>query len=132
MPFDVRRGDIITLELLQKLYNGEPAAGIRATGGITARQTPDGGIQIAGSFKGCFVGIVGSGGISARSGTTLGTGQVTVQVKNPSTGHYASSGISIAVDSISSTTGGVPSGTWVVCSFQDDGTACLTSVDCAN
>jgi hypothetical protein len=49
MPFDVRRGDLITLELLQQLYEGHPTRGIRASGGIGARQTPDGQIQIWGS-----------------------------------------------------------------------------------
>jgi hypothetical protein len=128
----VQRGDVITADLLNELGAGMPVAGIRATGGIDARQNPDGSIQISGKFTGCFVGIVDSGGISARSGTTAGTGNVKVQIKNPSSGDYVDSGLILEVDSISSTTGGVPSGTWVVCSFQDDGTPTLTTNDCGN
>lgn len=129
---NIRPGDPITAQLLNDIANGRYAAGIRATGGVTVRQTPGGQIQIAGHFTGCFVGVVNSGGLTARSGSTLGNGSVEIQVKNPATGNYVDSGMAMTVDSISSTTGGVPSGTWVVCQFQDDGTPTLTSVDCGN
>jgi hypothetical protein len=129
---NVRPGDVLTAELINALAHGQRAAGIRASGGINVRQTASGQIQISGTFTGCFVAIVGTAGIGARSGSTLGNGNVEIQVKGPSTGAYVDSGLSVTVDSISSTTGGVPSGTWVVCSYQDDGTPTLTSVDCGN
>ena len=134
MPeINVKPGDPITAQLLNDIANGRAnASGIRATGGITARQTADGSIQISGTFTGCFAGIVGSAGITVRSSLTLGIGLVEVYIKNPSTGSYVDSGLSLAVDSISSTTGGIPSGTWVACMFQDDGTPTLMSVDCGN
>jgi hypothetical protein len=69
MPFDARRGDLITLELLERLYNGQGATGIRASGGINARQGPDGQIQIwgtpsAGAFK-----CQPSGAVAGATGT---------------------------------------------------------------
>lgn len=130
---NVRPGDPITAQLLNDIANQRTAAGIRSTGGISSRQNPDGSIQISGTFTGCFVGIVKTGStITARSSATLGSGPVEIQVKSPVTGNYVDSGISVTVDSISSTTGGVPAGTWVVCSYQDDGTPTLQSIDCGN
>jgi hypothetical protein len=130
---DVRPGDVITADLLRRLGNPQYAAGIRCDGGIDCRQTSDGQIQITGNFRGCFVGTVEPGGtITARSGATLGSGTVIIQVKDPMTGDYVDSGMSVTVDNISSTAGGVPENTWVVCSYQDDGTPTLQSIDCGN
>jgi hypothetical protein len=79
-----------------------------------------------------FIGIVGSAGISARVGNVLGSGPVDLQLKDPTTGDYVDGGQTIFVDSVSSTTGGVPSGTWVTCGWQEDGTGTLLNVDCGN
>jgi hypothetical protein len=124
----VRRGDPITAALLNDIASGRSAAGIRATGNISARQTASGQIQITGQFTGCFVGTVDEDGITARSGTTLGTGEVDIMVKDPATGDYVDSGLAATVDSVSSTAS-IPSGCWVTGFFQDDGTATLLNVD---
>jgi hypothetical protein len=129
---DVRKGDVITAELLKELGRGNPVGGVRATGGITSRVDTAGNIQITGKFTGVFWFVVASGGLSARSGSTPGTGSVEIYVKNPSTGTYVDSGIALAVDYISSTTGGVSSGVWGIGGFEDDGTPTVISLDCGN
>lgn len=129
---NVKRGDPITAELLNQIANGHAAAGIRSSGNISARRSSDGSIQITGTFTGVFVGVVASGGITARSSTTLGKGTVEIWVKPGGATAYVDSGLSVSVDSTSSTTGGVPSTTWVTCGYQDDGTAVLLNVDCGN
>lgn len=132
---NVRQGDIITAQLLNELANQRVAAGIRCDGCIDCRQNPDGSIQITGNFRGCFVGVTGSGGITAydASTDTPGTGMVTVRVKDPTTGNYVDTGLSLTVDYMSTTTGGLSSGVNVVGMYQDvDGTPTITSVDCGN
>jgi hypothetical protein len=46
---NVRQGDVITAELLNRLANQQMAAGIRTSGGISSRQNPDGATQIWGN-----------------------------------------------------------------------------------
>ena len=155
MPFDVRRGDPITVALLQRLYNGEPR-GIRATGGIGARQTPDGQIQIWGSASkaGAIApGIVGSGGITAASYNTgsctnsgtkkkflPGSGEVYPFVQPDAGSTDAENGCkvadtsedSITALSISTTTGGIPANTLILMQQDNDGNWWICSADCGN
>jgi hypothetical protein len=49
MPLiDVRPGDVITADLLNRINQREWAPGIRSSGGISSRQTSDGQIQVWG------------------------------------------------------------------------------------
>jgi hypothetical protein len=129
---NVRPGDVITAKLLMEIANAPaPAAGIRGGGGILTRQTSGGQVQIAAKFTGLFVGTA-SGTISARSGSTMGSGSIELQVKDPSSGNYVDTGIALTCDNLSSTTGGIPTGAWCAGFFQDDGTPLITTVDCGN
>jgi hypothetical protein len=98
--------------------------------GISVIKSQLTGTQLRVDFPpGAFVGIVQSPGITARSGLTMGSGPVEIYSKNQSTGAYVDTGVQITVDSVSSVTGGIPSGCWVTCAYQDDGTPTLLNVD---
>lgn len=134
---DFRRGDVLTAEIVDQLIENQnnPDFDVRGDG-IDVRKGPRGQIQLrsaASSVQAPFQGVVASGGMTARVGGTLGTGNVEKWVKNPSSGVYEDSGILVkGVDSLSSTIGGVPSGTWVAVGYQEDGTPMITTNDCGN
>lgn len=86
-------------------------------------------VRLAGPLFGVYVGVVASGGISARSSGTPGTGNVTIQTWNGTA--LASLGITVVAKSISSTTGGIPSGTYCIV-LRICGAYWLISVDCGN
>ena len=103
--------------------------------GINVRAADEGQVQIylSRAIPFVFKGKVHTGGITARtSDTTHGTGKVDVWARNASTGLYASTGVTVNVDYISSTTGGLAAGVWVNCMVREDGGAEIISVDCAN
>lgn len=132
-----RPGDVLTADTIDQVIDGlnNPNFDVRGDG-IDVRKGVHGQIQLrsVNSYaQGIFKGKVTSGGITARTSDSVhGTGNVEIWVKNPSTGHYVDSGVVQGVDYISSTTGGLPSGTWVNCGWQEDGTAEIISVDCGN
>jgi hypothetical protein len=147
MPFDVRRGDLITLELLERLYNGGGAAGIRASGGINARQGPDGQIQIWGtpSTSPILRAIVATDGISAgsyntgactNSGTLIkfsaGTGLVWPAYWDGTCWTADNSKPTISVLSPSTTTGGIPSPTIVLIQQDELGNWWICTANCGN
>lgn len=102
--------------------------------GVIVREGSRGQFQIAGTpgQPGIPV-VVSSGGISARSGSTPGTGNVEIQVLSPATGDLVDSGIQITgVNSFSSTTGGFPSGVYGFVSYDPEGNPWFTSADCGN
>jgi TctA family transporter len=86
-------------------------------------------IRLAGMIFSVYVGVVATGGITARSGSTPGSGNVTLQTWDGTA--LASLGITKKAYSISSTTGGIPSGTYCIilriCSAH-----WLISLDCGN
>jgi hypothetical protein len=131
-----REGDEWGADTLNQIISALQGLGvdIRVGPGLYGRRSASGQIQIsmASGLKFPFVGTVGTSGISIRSGATLGHGTVHVYVKTPGTQVYVDSGRTEDCDNISSTTGGIPSGTWVVCAYQEDGTPVVTSVDCGN
>jgi hypothetical protein len=130
MEPNFKRGDILTAELLNQLVR-DRAIDVRGSGGISVRSSGGRSIQITHSFTGLFCGKA-SGTISARSGNTFGSGNVAIWVKDPSTGNRVDSGIVLACDNLSSTTGGIPTTTWVAGFFEDDGTPVITTADCGN
>lgn len=130
MDANFKRGDQITAEMFNSLMRDHPIE-VRGEGGITVRSSNGRQIQVTHSFTGLFTGIT-NGTITARSGSTMGTGDVDIQVKDPSSGDYVDSGITLTCDNLSSTTGGIPDSTWVAGYFQDDGTPLITTADCGN
>jgi hypothetical protein len=85
-------------------------------------------LRYLGQIFGAYVGVT-DGTITARSGTTPGTGNVTLYGWNGSA--LVSIGQDVVVWSISSTTGGIPTGTYcIVLRIYD--AYWLISVDCGN
>ncbi len=76
--------------------------------------------------------IVTTGGITARSGTTPGTGNITFVYYDTDTQVLTQTGDSTTIYSISSTTGGVPQDTYVMVGKDVNGIWWLISVDCGN
>lgn len=125
-------GDEISAALLNELAEGRPSGNITGGGSLTVRQSAGGNAQVISNFTGAFVGV-SSGTITARVGATLGVGDVELWLKDISTGDYVDSLILLQdCDNLSSTTGGIPTGTWVAGYFQDDGTPLIMTADCGN
>jgi hypothetical protein len=85
-------------------------------------------LRLAGPLFGVHIGVT-NGAITARSGGTPGTGNVTIQTWNGTA--LASLGVDVKAYSISSTTGGIPSGTYCIV-LRICGSYWLISVDCGN
>jgi hypothetical protein len=130
MEANFKAGDVLTAEMLNALVR-DHAIDVRGGGGVSVRSSGGRSLQIATHFTGAFTGKA-SGAISARASATLGTGNVELYIKDPSTGGYIDTGILLAVDNLSSTTGGIPDTTWVAGFFQDDGTPLVMTADCGN
>jgi hypothetical protein len=130
MEPNFKPGDILRASDLNDLVR-DRSIDVRGDGGISVRSSADGQVQIIHHFTGAFAGTA-SGTITTRVGTSLGYGTVEIFVKNPSTGSYVDSGIALTCDNLSSTSGGIPSGTWVAGFFQDDGTPLVMTADCGN
>lgn len=79
-----------------------------------------------------YVGVVQSGGISARSGSTPGTGSVELYLLNVGGNSIVDSTQAVTVFSFSSTTGGIASGTYCWVEEDIDGNFWITAVDCGN
>jgi hypothetical protein len=70
-------------------------------------------IRLAGAIFGIYIGVVATGGISARVGTTPGSGNFTPQTWNGTVLANLSAN-TLPCYSISSTTAGIPSGTYII------------------
>jgi hypothetical protein len=128
-----KSGDVLVADVINELVR-QGYFDIRAGGGINVRRSANNQVQISrtNSLQGVFKGKT-SGAITARtSDSAHGTGTVAIWVKNPSTGNYIDSGTTATVDYISSTTGGLATGTWVICAYREDGSAEIIAVDCGN
>lgn len=103
---------------------------VDASSGLSMMQSPGGtAISITGDAGYVWAGIVGSGGITARSSATAGTGPVDLQILGD-LGVYTDAGQTVTVYSISSTAGGVPEGAYVEVAPDVNGNWHLLSVDC--
>lgn len=131
-----RVGDVLTAQFINELIREKNAAlNIKGGPGIEVRATGDGNVQILMSRKVSYIfkGKVAAGGITARtSDASHGTGNVEIWTKTGGGSTYIDSGSLIAVDYISSTTGGLAAGVWVNCMWREDGGADIISVDCGN
>jgi hypothetical protein len=85
-------------------------------------------LRLAGPIFGVYIGIT-DGTITARVGTSPGSGNVKIQTWNGSA--LADLGVDVPVLSISSTTGGIATGVYVIV-LRILGAYWLISVDCAN
>ncbi len=106
---------------------------VSACTGLDIHQT-SGGTVIAvdeSTLPKLTVGIVDTGGITARAGTTPGSGPVVFYQLNDS-GVLENSGDGETVYSISSTTGGIPAGTYIMCAQDANDDYWVVSVDCGN
>lgn len=115
------RGIADTCDQVSRIKCQPPLEALWTPGGLLLR--------VAGAIFGAYVGVVVGGGISAMSGLTPGTGNVTLYTWNGTV--LASLGITEAVYSISSTTGGIPAGTTCII-LRIAGNYWLISADCGN
>ncbi len=105
---------------------------VSACTGLDIHQTSGGTVIAVTESSDLSPGIVSAGqDITARVGTTPGTGTVDLYDLDDS-GILTNSGEVVTVYSISSTTGGVPTGTYVMVSEDGQGNWWLISVDCGN
>lgn len=120
-PPTFRTGDVLRASDLQAIADAARAQRVQGGAGVEVRRGPGGSVQITGNLPpGKYIGVA-SGNITARSGTTPGTGTVTVKYVAAS-GSLASVGADIAVKNCSSTTmtsgNGIDSGQY--CSIWRD------------
>ena len=85
-------------------------------------------LRLAGMLFSVYI-VVAHGAITARSGTTPGTGLATIQTWNGTV--LASLSIDFTVKNISSTTGGIPDGTYGIM-LRICGAYWFITVDCGN
>ncbi len=125
-------GDAITAkwanDLVDHIERNAPEAGP----GLVMRQSTKGGtvISLSATFVTIAPGIVGMAGITARSGTTPGSGDVGVYTLLASGPTIVATGNTVTVYSISSTSGGVAASTYVMIGLDQAGVWWLLSVDC--
>ncbi len=80
-----------------------------------------------------YVGVVGNGGITARTNTSAGFGTVFTWNFNVNTGQFTNSNTSLTCYNISSTTGGITNGAWVGYSYRTTSNIpVIDMVDCGN
>jgi hypothetical protein len=131
MEANFRSGDELSAETLNQIVRDQ-AIEVRGSGGVSIRSAGPRSIAITQKFTGAFVGVA-SGDITARVGGALGIGDVELWVVDTSSGDYVDSGILLEdCDNLSSTTGGIPSGTWVAGFFTDSGGPLIMTADCGN
>ncbi len=131
-PPIIKPGDELTAKWLNDVRQAAVEGSIAELGpGFTAMPTPNGwsiGLNSTGGSGGFWAKTNGT--ITARSGTTLGTGTVFLL-------NVVGTAITVTTDTLSvvnysSTTGGIPDAIYVF--VQDDGFGnwSITSVDCGN
>jgi hypothetical protein len=125
-----KAGDPITARSLRETAEvAEWAGKIRAESPLAVISSGAGPLlRLAGPLFGAYVGVT-NGTISARSGSTPGSGNVTIQTWNGTA--LASLNIDVPVLYISSTTGGLASGVYVIL-LKIYGRYWIIAVDCAN
>jgi hypothetical protein len=132
---DFHPGDPVRAADLQALRDGHLHFQSTIRGGkrVNVRRSFGGQTQISlvGTSRGKV--CVTNGTMTARSGNTPGLGTVDLKTLDATTGDYMDAGVSVPeVKNFSSTTGGIPSGTWGWVSWDDDGVPTFTSADCGN
>ena len=138
-PPPLRKGDELTLKWLNGIRQlaVEGQVDVGSCSGISASQGPNGialGVSVA-SESGTLAYTDGT--ITARSGTTPGTGTVylvvydgtVLQIQNGTGGNPT---VTQAVLNFSSTTGGIPTGTYVWIEPDPGSNWFITAVDCGN
>jgi hypothetical protein len=123
-------GEVIEARTLRETAEvAEWASRARAASPLAITSTAAGPlIRLAGALFGAYVGVT-DGTITARSGLTPGNGQVTIYTWNGTA--LASLNIQIPVLSISSTTGGIATGTYCII-LKIYGVYWLITTDCGN
>jgi hypothetical protein len=126
---DFKPGDVIRAEDLQALADAirSPAAKFVGGANVHAAQAADGSLSLSVPARGKYNATT-TGTITARSGATYGSGPVTVNVNIAGT--ETATALSLTVYNVSSTTGGIPSGTRVQIEEFTDGYYYVTAVDC--
>ncbi len=130
-PLRLKPGDELTTRWLNSVRDAAIEGSISDLGpGLTGSPTPNGWTIGVNERSGGGFWAKTNGTISARSGTTLGAGSVFLLSVTTTTITVLTD--TQAVVNYSSTTGGIPTGTYVF--VQDDGfgNMSITAVDCGN
>jgi hypothetical protein len=109
-----------TCDTVSRLTADPPLEIVNTGGGMMLR--------LAGMLFSVYI-VTANGTITARVGTTPGTGNATIQTWNGTA--LASLGVDKKVYSISSTTGGIPTGTWGIM-LRICGSYWFITLDCGN
>ncbi len=132
-PKPLKPGDELVCKWLNEVREAAVSGGIAALGpGLKGSPTPTGWAINLANPLGQMPGFLAKtdGAITARSGTTLGGGDVFLTSISGTT-------ITVETDTVdvlnfSSTTGGIPDATYVWVEQDADGNYFITSVDCGN
>lgn len=131
---DFRRGDVLSHEVINELIRRTEPARPRASGGISVRTGPRGQVQVTGTTRMGWVGVA-DGNISARSGSTWGTGTVTRYQYNWISGDDSSTSLNYPVVNPSSNTMssgyGINSGQYCWVQEDDDGNLVVMPLECS-
>ena len=138
MPADLRddyqAGDPLSHEWVNAVSRRLRVRPPRTGAGLASRVGPDGQVQLAAVAKAAFVGVA-NGNITARSGSTAGTGSVTRYELDPIAGTYASTSINYDVFNPSASTmssgNGINSGQYCWVEEDDDGNLLVTPLECS-
>ena len=127
----VHEGEEISARLVNAIIAALRQAIIQPDGstGIRIIQTPA-GTTLSVRQPARYLAVVQSGGITARSGSTPGTGSVELYLLNVGGNSIADSTQAITVFNFSSTSGGIASGTYCWVEEDIDGNFWVTAVDC--
>ncbi len=129
----IKPGDELTSRWLNDVRRAAVEGSIASLGaGLEGSPSPNGwSISLKAPASGASGSVVKtSSTITARSGTTVGSGTVDFYERVGST--LTATGLSDTVYSYSSTTGGIPSGTYGFAQRDRTGDWWLISVDCGN
>lgn len=128
-----RPGDILRAETIDDLYRRTEPPAVRGSGGLTVRSDRR-CLDLALTQPLRFVGVA-AGVITARSGSTWGTGTVTRYQFDAVAGTDSSTSQNFAVVNPSSTTmssgNGINSGQYCWVQEDDDGNLVVTPLECA-
>ncbi len=131
-PVRFKKGMELTAKWLDDVRQAAVEGSICSLGpGLQGSATPNGwvlGLASTGASSGFWAKTDGT--ISARSGTTLGTGSVFLLSVSGTT--ITVTGNSVNVVNYSSTTGGIPTATYVFVQNDGFGNLSITAVDCGN
>ncbi len=131
---DFKRGDPLSHETVNQIIRRLEPVAPRGGAGLDVRMGRHGQVQLGLREPVRFVGVA-SGAITARSGSTWGTGTVTRYQFDPVSGTDSTTGVNYSVVNPSATTmssgNGINSGQYCWVQEDDDGNLVVTPLECA-